>query len=467
MVLGACNKAESNMLIVPSGSIIVPEAGMQGSTTFDSRNITSIKAISTPMGWSVDNIDMYEGVITVTAPASFDNDESRRGTLSLRGYTPTGDTRTIDIYLAIAETKSFDNAANCFVASIPMTRYTFNPFKGGTEDIVLETANIKLLWQTRSNLIRFLHIRENESGELEASFYVDEDKDDEGNSKVYPGNALIGAYNAAGEVIWSWHVWVTNCDIEATAVELNGKTMMSVNLGAELNSNGSTDAEEIYSSYGMYYQWGRKEPFVGPQAYNFPGNNDCVLYSERGWGDINIEYVDSTAEHGTVEWAVANPLALIKGYKDNDYNWLYDKDDELWNGSTKSEYDPCPAGWRVPDSSLFANLTIAALDDELAWSEAQKQYGFNLVNTETEREYFFTAQGRRNYIDCRLDIFNDNETLPVPWSGYYWTSTVDNSDAKALYFDLNTVTRTTWNDIDVSRSMRRANALPIRCVKDK
>ena len=75
------------------------------------------------------------------------------------------------------------------------------------------------------------------------------------------------------------------------------------------------------------------------------------------------------------------------------------------------------------------------------------------------------AQGRRNYLDCRLDIFNDDETLPVPWSGYYWTVTTAGTDAKALYFDLNTATRT-WNSIDPSRSMQRANAMPVRCVRE-
>jgi hypothetical protein len=75
---------------------------------------------------------------------------------------------------------------------------------------------------------------------------------------------------------------VTNNDLVANAVVLNGETMMGVNLGAELNSNGSTNGEDIYKSYGMYYQWGRKEPFVGPLAYNFPSNDDDAIYNKEG-----------------------------------------------------------------------------------------------------------------------------------------------------------------------------------------
>ena len=131
------------MLQVPSGSIIVPDAGMQGSTTFDSRNISSIKSTSIPEGWSLDNIDMYEGTITVTAPSSFDDGELRSGTLSLKGYTPTGSTRTISIFLAIAETIPFQEVANCYVATTPKCRYTFDPLKGGAEDAAVIYRNFR------------------------------------------------------------------------------------------------------------------------------------------------------------------------------------------------------------------------------------------------------------------------------------------------------------------------------------
>ena len=94
-------------------------------------------------------------------------------------------------------------------------------------------------------------------------------------------------------------------------------------------------------------------------------------------------------------------------------------------------------------------------------------YGWNLVDKSDENaKFFFTAQGRRNYLDGRLDIVNDDEECPIPWSGYYWTATsTANGDAKAMFFDLNSATRT-WNGFDASRDMYRANALPIRCVRE-
>jgi hypothetical protein len=92
-------------------------------------------------------------------------------------------------------------------------------------------------------------------------------------------------------------------------------------------------------------------------------------------------------------------------------------------------------------------------------------YGWWLEDTTNGATHFFSAAGRRNYLDGHLDNMNDDSFLPVPWSGYYWTRTVEGANAKALYFDLNTETRT-WNGIDTSHSMQRANALPIRCVKE-
>lgn len=446
------------MLKVPSGSILVLNWGDQGTTTFDSRNITSITVSSIPSGWSVVEIDMYAGTITVQSPAEGTENAVDSGMMGLKGYTPTGDTTSLDIFLAIVPQVDYTaTPANCYVATKPQTRYVFDPMVGGS-NTPLETAEVKLLWQTSSHLIKYVDFRDGV-----ASFYIDEDKDNEG--KVTPGNALLGAYNADGEIIWSWHIWVTNNDpmaVENTAV-LNGQVMMSINLGAELNSNGSTDDADIYGSYGMYYQWGRKDPFVGPKDYKFTGNADDYIYDNIGY-NLYLHYAESTAEQGTIEWATANPMTLIKGAKDNAYSWLYSThDNELWSPNSKTEYDPCPAGWRVADASVFEGLSLNATYNAMSWEELQPLYGIML--TDGTSNYFFTAQGRRNYLDCRLDIFNSNATLPVPWSGYYWTNTTDDAKAIALYFDLNTNTRT-WNGFDNNKALQRANALPVRCVRN-
>ena len=443
------------MLKVPSGSILVLDWGVQGTTTFDSRNITSITPTTVPTGWSVVDIDMYNGTITVQAPEKSTENAVESGTMTLKGYTPTGKTRSLDIFLAIVPQVDYtQNPANCYVATQPQTRYIFDPMIGGTST-VLDTKEVKLLWQTRSKLVKYIDFRDGV-----ASFYIDEDENNEG--KVVPGNALIGAYNADGEIIWSWHIWVTNNNPAENTITLGDATVMNVNLGAELNSNGSVDVSDIYASYGMYYQWGRKDPFVGPKDYKFTGNENAALYDYSGY-DFEFYYADSTDKQGTVAWSIANPLTPIKGIESNAFDWLYaGHDDELWSESVKTEYDPCPAGWRVADASVFATLSLNATYDAMAWEELQPQYGVML--TDGTSDYFFTAQGRRTYLNCVLDNMNTNLTLPLPWSGYYWTTTPNKANATALYFNLNTNTRT-WNGFNNNEAMQRANALPVRCIR--
>lgn len=456
MVLGACSKEETNMFQVPSGSILVLKWGDCGTTTFESQNLTSIVPTDIPNGWSVVDIDMYKGTITVQSPVEGTEDAVQSGTMTLKGYTPTGGTRSLDIFLAIVDQVDFTQTpSNCYVATKAQHRYIFNPMIGGSST-PLETAEIKLLWQTKSKLVKYLDLSDGV-----ASFYIDEDEDNEG--KVMPGNALIGAYNADGEIIWSWHIWVTNNHPADSVITLGGAYVMSVNLGAECNSNGVTDTEKIYESYGMYYQWGRKDPFVGPKDYKFTGNSDATLYDNRSY-EVYLNYADSEEVEATLEWSIANPTTLINGTKENAYDWLHtNHDNELWSTSTKTEYDPCPAGWRVADASIFESLTLNAEYDAMSWETLQSLYGIMLTDGTTD--YFFTAQGRRNYIDCRLDIINANETLPVPWSGYYWTSTTNEANATSLYFNLNTNTRY-WNGFENKHPMQRANALPVRCTRD-
>ena len=100
-IMTSCSQDETKSIAVPSRSIIVAMPGEVGSTTFDSKNITSLTPTSVPEGWEVVNIDMYSETITVKAPETFDNKEVESGTLTLKGYTPTGNTKSVDVYLAI------------------------------------------------------------------------------------------------------------------------------------------------------------------------------------------------------------------------------------------------------------------------------------------------------------------------------------------------------------------------------
>ena len=461
----SCKKETTEELQVPSNSILVSMPGEMGTTYFTSYNIASISAISTPKGWEVVNINMYTKSITVKAPEKFDDGEEKSGDMTLKGYTPLGENISVTIYLAILEKPDVDytnTPANCYIANKAATRFLFNPMIGGSST-PLNTERIELIWESDLGVIKYIDMQDGV-----ASFYIQPvlNENDEPTDMVRPGNALIGAYDADDNLLWTWHIWITNSDPTTDTITIGDNTLMNINLGANLNSNGEKSSSKIFESYGLYYQWGRRTPFIGPETWNFQLNNDKTIYTAKGY-ERKPKYEASSAECGTVEWANNNPMYIITGNKENCYDWLYEGHEALWSANSKSEHDPCPAGWRIPDSSIYANLTISDVDDNLAWTEAQGMYGWNLVDVnDSSKSYFFTAQGRRNYLDGRLDIVNDDATRPIPWAGYYWTaSSTDEGMAKAMFFDLNSATRT-WNGFDAARSMQRANALPVRCVKE-
>jgi len=150
---------------------------------------------------------------------------------------------------------------------------------------------------------------------------------DEGNSVVY-------AKNKNGDIVWSWHIWVTGYNPSTTHVTYNGKVWMDRNLGAKTNGTSST-------AYGLSYQWGRKDPF--------PGSIDGSTMSTT-YGNLLPTLVAGPVSLVT---AIQNPNIFYKcnnGIND----WQTPQSDALWNNSGKTVYDPCPDGWRVPLDTEFS-----------------------------------------------------------------------------------------------------------------
>lgn len=211
------------------------------------------------------------------------------------------------------------------------------------------------------------------------------------------GNALIGAFNEAGQVIWSWHIWVCPEMYDSQTHQIKegvfldtwsytGYQVMDRNLGAltdlpiDLSPiEGKNLAEVSTNQYGvaamgLQYQWGRKDPFIGP-AYsndNFKeGDNTGLLpvvhYYEE-WGINNNQdpatAIDYTITHPTqlVYWlqgtdndATALVSSTIKGNPNGGYLWGTDAglNKNIKELGTKTIYDPCPVGYRVPPVDAF------------------------------------------------------------------------------------------------------------------
>ena len=129
------------------------------------------------------------------------------------------------------------------------------------------------------------------------------------------------------------------------------------------------------------------------------------MYSGSG-SRVYLKMTESSAETGTMEYAIRNPLVFITGVADTDNDWLWSgRSDGLWsaddNVADKSVNDPCPYGWRVAPSGAFADLRIVgtpAVGDEA-------NYGWTL--TDGSAESFFLGAGRRRYDNGKiLNIYN-------------------------------------------------------------
>ena len=168
------------------------------------------------------------------------------------------------------------------------------------------------------------------------------------------GNALIAVKNTKGEILWSWHIWLTDTPSEHTYA--NGAAiLMDRNLGATSATPGDVQA------LGLLYQWGRKDPFLGSSSTS----ESIVANSSIIWPET--EYYTT---HGNIEYVTSHPTTFIRAldYNEN-WDWLYDHDTTLW-GEEKTIYDPCPVGWKVASMKDASNhwsndnfLTLPARDD--------------------------------------------------------------------------------------------------------
>jgi uncharacterized protein (TIGR02145 family) len=439
-------------LYFPRDVCMVDKPGGTASVEFTAVNIVKLNITDTPEGWTV-TADLQTSRMTVTAPASDDSDAETGGVLTLVGYDTDGKTVSADLRVGIGRTVDLTGrTANCYIANYANAYYTFDgTVKGNGEKI--PTARVELMWGSTSHMIENLTL---DDGRV--SFFVTADK----KGEFIEGNALIAAFDAQDKVVWSWHVWVTQYDPSAESVtSAAGDVFMTRNLGAGAGGNATVD--DIYLSYGLYYQWGRPTPMIGPAYYNCAFAEDHKMYNINGRLTY-LDYVESTPETGTMEYAIAYPMSFILGVEESGYDWLYsDHDNELW-GAVKTVYDPCPKGWKVPDKDVYADFMIGDDHDQEQTEALREAYGWNLTNgTMTS---FFLGGGRRPYLTGLIQNVNSNADAQ-PWIGCYWTSGLgtDELSASGLYFSLDTDDAAS-SEFVPARNYQRANGLQVRCVRE-
>lgn len=246
--------------------------------------------------------------------------------------------------------------ANCYMVK-PNSFLTFNPHnppgvdvdntivyldRVGTKD-KCNIARAEIVWQTDPGLIRAIY-HLSASGEYRIQ------------TGGMTGNALIAAYDLKGNILWSWHIWVTdyvldgvdkvvgttttNKEFDVTGGRVfmwEGYVWMDRGIGAMSNEPG-------ISSFGMHYQWGRKDPFLPAENIVLKDVTKIIpTYDAKG----NRVYSSGVDSESSIDLAINNPTVIFR-------QWRGDQK-QLWNYSNKTVFDPCPAGWSIPPYGAVEN----------------------------------------------------------------------------------------------------------------
>ena len=360
----------------------------------------------------------------------------------------------------------------------------------------LSPKGANLVWQTKKGVITAVELTADGKIRFEAG-------------KEY-GNALIAATGVDGKIIWSWHIWHPSEEI-AEIESVSGAKVMNFNLGALSSDHTGID------SYGLLYQWGRKDPLPGSPIMRggtiYTKNVD--VYDIDG-GKVAITGTSmSNSVNNNLAYSIENPTACISNNAQYSAcrDWLKpaESNTALWGNpggsvrtdgeysakGTKTYFDPCPKGWRVPDVKTFIHLTssggytwaVGESDGEMHFYDLSGEAEFqawdfdgngqlNLLDF-TDGWWFYLDPGKGAYSYFPATTRYDGQyamlmgSMVGLWGNYWYNSPTLDADgndtylACAMSFGIKEYGKT---DYTVTASPlsngSRADAYAVRCVKE-
>lgn len=271
------------------------------------------------------------------------------------------------------------------------------------------------------------------------------------------GNAVVALRSVLDntKIVWSFHIWVSEVnDIACSTSSMGAYSILDRNIGA-------TSTDGTLDSYGVNYQWGRKDPF--PRILSAQSGT-----SVKGDALKTAERTPST----TLNYALQNPdTRVVYTSNTTGAKWLPTSINGLWgydgvHGSSsdalnvkstvKTVYDPCPSGYKVPALGYLSSIGSLNTKDKAVTG---KGYTMSTGSSNT----FFPYSG---YVRvCRDSEAKSNDYQS--YRGYLWT--VNNrSDSQGAYIF--------WYNADgiqANKNSTGANiytycgdALPVRCIKE-
>ena len=306
-------------------------------------------------------------------------------------------------------------------------------------------AKAELVWQDALSLVSDIKYNSGTNGG-NISFKVDP-------STIRQGNAVIAIKDVNDQILWSWHIWVTDEEIKNTIAVTNRQNvtynLMSVNLGwcdsnitsyagrsCKVKFTAGEKSQEITLQQASnsittggnspFYQWGRKDPFL----------------PSDGLADANKTWYDKAGNASTLNPATedfSTGIPCIKNYilkpnvmqsnasGDGLYQNLWSADNNVYTANdnlvVKTIYDPSPVGFKLPASNAFTGFTKRSgtmynpAQINGTWDDSSKGWRF-YTNSVKDKTIFFPASGRYNYSSGVLRA--------VGSGGWYWLAVPGN-----------------------------------------
>ena len=421
------------------------------------QNVSGIYDLSTKGGrTAINTANCY----LVSAPGSYTfplvyGNGVKNGTPNTAAYTAASGTNILDQFVNYQDAPIDDP-------------YIYN-------DSSIQLADACLVWQDAPNLVSGIALAADKQ-----SIRFDVDR-----STIRQGNAIIAVRDASGAIVWSWHIWVTDYNLDSdlrrvTNFQSNEYTVMPVNVGwcdREITSSEArsvmiritqdrTGMSQIFTidqtaylnnrpGHNPYYQWGRKDPML-PAAGSI---TDKDFYTDFP------EYAFDKSGKGKISigGAIQHPYIFYNYGAGPEFDWCTNRYSNLWGAATngieyavgvKTIYDPSPVGYVVPPGGFATGFSATGGEVSLV-SQFNVEGGFDAGwNFYCEKGgkgglIFFPAVGSRSIAS--------GHSLNMGRYGYYWTSSTysyDNGGAYNFSLTADKVSPTTSTSRPAGHSIR-------------
>lgn len=323
------------------------------------------------------------------------------------------------------------DSANSYIVS-GIGNYGFSPLMGNSYEKFSGIDSVEVLWESFGTSVSPAR------GDLIKKVWVEDGNIIFSTADIFrEGNAVIAAKDSNGDILWSWHIWMTDMPNENVYANHAG-IMMDRNLGSTSSVPGEVEA------LGLLYQWGRKDPFLGSCYLD----QNIVAASTLVWPD----YVYSSKYVGTIDYSRRNPTIFISANGTGE-NWLYLNDRTLWSSTEKTIYDPCPPGWLVPVGGDYAVWSKVGFSSGV-FDDINK--GFSFVYSST-LETWYPAAG---YLSTSATLAS------VGSQGSYWSADAYDYYSYGYHYRAYNLQIGPSNTVSPSTTASRGCALSVRCMKE-